>query len=244
MDTQPLPPVPPPPRKRRIGLIVGVVAGVLVLFACLCGIGSAIAMRGKDDTADKKPAAVAPAESLPPSKSASPSASPTVGGPTAVVPNLVGQRLSAAQATLAAAGFEKVSARDATGERRVVINSNNWLVRTQSPAAGTRLAKSATVTLNVSKPTDGPEPGPIADGVVPAVVCKDLQTAQDTLQAAGFRDLASEDGTGQARQQIIDRNWLVIAQSASAGSRPPATTRIVLKVVKYGEPTGGSGCKS
>jgi hypothetical protein len=244
MDTQPLPPVPPPaPRKRRVGLIVGVVCGLLVLSACLCGIGSAIAMRGKDSD-DSKPAAVAPAESLPPSTLPSPSASPTVGGPTAVVPNLVGQRLNAAQAKLAAAGFEKVSAQDATGKRRLIINANNWLVRTQSPAAGTRLAKTATVTLNVSKPTDGSEPGPIVDGVVPAVVCKDLQTAQDVLQAAGFRDLASQDGTGKARQQIIDRNWLVIAQSAAAGSRPPSTTRIVLKVVKYGEPTGGSGCKS
>jgi hypothetical protein len=46
------------------------------------------------------------------------------------------------------------------------------------------------------------------------VVCKDLQTAQDTMQAAGFYNLGSADGTGQGRAQVADRNWVVIAQSA------------------------------
>ena len=84
----------------------------------------------------------------------------------------------------------------------------------------------------------------MSTGTLPNVVCKDLQAAQDTLQAAGFYNLGSEDGTGQGRAQLIDRNWVVVAQSARAGSAPSPTTRIVLTAVKYGEPTGNSGCPS
>jgi len=36
----------------------------------------------------------------------------------------------------------------------------------------------------------------------------------------------------------------VVSQSVNAGSRPPTDTVIVLTVVKYGEPTGVSGCPS
>lgn len=57
-------------------------------------------------------------------------------------------------------------------------------------------------------------------------------------------DLGSEDGSGQGRSQLVDRNWVVIKQSVPAsGSRGPAT-RIVLTSVKFGEPTGTSGYPS
>ena len=52
------------------------------------------------------------------------------------------------------------------------------------------------------------------------------------------------DGGGQGRMQILDRDWVVIAQSVPAGSKPRLSQRIVLTSVKYGEPTGSSGCKS
>ena len=64
------------------------------------------------------------------------------------------------------------------------------------------------------------------------------------LQAAGFYNLGSEDGTGQGRAQLIDRNWVVITQSVPAGRTRGPSTRIVLTAVKYGEPTGSSGCPS
>ncbi|HEX5497002.1 MAG TPA: hypothetical protein VFX70_20765, partial [Mycobacteriales bacterium] len=72
----------------------------------------------------------------------------------------------------------------------------------------------------------------------------DLQAGQDALQAAGFINLGSRDGSGRGRMQIIDRNWVVTGQSARPGSRPGAGTRIVLTAVKFGEPTGKSGCQS
>lgn len=89
----------------------------------------------------------------------------------------------------------------------------------------------------VSKPTDAAPTGAPADGVIPDVVCRDLQAAQDALQAAGFYVLASADGTGQGRRQLIDRNWVVVEQSATPGSRPVPSTRVLLTVVKIGEPT-------
>lgn len=79
---------------------------------------------------------------------------------------------------------------------------------------------------------------------MPRVVCLDLQAAQDALRAAGFYVLTSSDAIGQGRQQLVDRNWVVVSQSEPAGSTPDPTTRIDLGVVKFGEPTGPTGCQS
>jgi beta-lactam-binding protein with PASTA domain len=167
------------------------------------------------------------------------------GSPAAVaLPAVAGKRLIDAERQLLAAGFHHLSVLDATGQGRVVVNPENWTVRSQDPAGGTTLDRSARVTLKVGRPSDSAGSGSTAAGVVPDVRCKDLQSAQDALQAAGFRELGSTDGTGQGRVQIIDRNWVVIGQSAAPGSRPGTGTRIVLTVVKFGEPTGNSGCRS
>lgn len=160
------------------------------------------------------------------------------------VPDVVGKRLSDAIPVLTGAGFHKIDSQDASPEHRVVVNPSNWTVRSQNPAAGTKAAENTRVTLMVTKPTDSAGgSGGTTTGVVPNVVCKDLQTAQDALQAAGFPLITSTDGTGQGRTQIVDRNWVVIAQSAAPGTRPDQADRIVLTVVKFGEDTRQSGCK-
>ena len=102
------------------------------------------------------------------------------------------------------------------------------------------------VTLEVTKPSDDAddESGSGAARIVPDVVCINLQDAQDRLQAAGFFDLRSEDALGRGRWQVIDRNWVVTDQSPEPGGRRPSGTTIVLTTVKYGEPTGDSGCPS
>jgi beta-lactam-binding protein with PASTA domain len=160
------------------------------------------------------------------------------------VPAVVGDRLVDAERTLVAAGFKDIKRVDATGQDRTVVNPENWVVRAQDPAPGTRTGTHTKITLRVAKPSDASAGGTAAPGIVPNVVCRDLQTAQDTLQAAGFGNLTSEDGTGQGRAQIIDRNWVVIRQSAPPGSRPDPVTRITLTAVKYGEPTGAASCPS
>jgi len=153
--------------------------------------------------------------------------------------------LENARAELAAAGYPKVDTADATGQARPIVEPINWIVQSQEPPAGSPASPGTAVTLKVAKPTDGTGPTSTVDGVVPDVVCADLQSAQDMLQAAGFFNLWSEDATGQGRQQLIDRNWIVIRQSTAPGESPPdRLARITLSAVKFGEPTGDSGCKS
>jgi PASTA domain len=159
------------------------------------------------------------------------------------VPDVVGARLSDAESRLRAAGLSKISPMDDTGRDRTVIDPANWVVDAQSPAAGTRTGGTTTVTLRVRRPSDAATTSTTL-GVVPDVVCMNLQDAQNAMQHSGFFNLGSADGAGQGRMQILDRDWVVITQSVRAGTKPGLTTRIVLTSVKYGEPTGTSGCKS
>jgi beta-lactam-binding protein with PASTA domain len=164
--------------------------------------------------------------------------------PVSKVPKVADLRLSEARDLLSARGY-RVTEEDATGQKRPILEPSNWVVVSQSPDADAEAAGGAQVVLKVRKPTD-PSTGqaPPVKGTVPNVVCLDLQKAQDTLQAAGFYLLGSEDATGRHRQQLVDRNWVVVSQSASPGSTPDPKTKITLGAVKFGEPTGASGCAS
>lgn len=173
------------------------------------------------------------------------SAPPPPPADALTAPDVVGRRLADAQAALADAGFAKVHAVDASGLARMVLNPQNWVVKAQSPAAGDHAPLTGMITLKVVKPSDHAEGagGPVARGVVPDVVCMDLQAAEARLREAGFTNVRSTDGSGQARIQIIYRNWVVTAESPAAGHRRSTGTRVVLTTVKYGEPTGSSGCR-
>ena len=174
---------------------------------------------------------------------AEPQTEPSRPAATITVPSVEGKRLSEARAILEGVGLREIGTTDATGKDRIVIEPNNWMVKAQQPKAGTKVARTEKITLDVSKPTDGVGPATVTTGVMPDVVCMDLQAAQDKLQEAGFYLLSSKDALGD-RHQILDRDWVVIAQSAEAGKITLPLTKITLTVVKYGEPTGDSGCKS
>jgi beta-lactam-binding protein with PASTA domain len=225
-------------RHKTASIVGGVV--VLLLLVC-CGIG--VAASPGEKAVSRAPASAMPSPSATPSPS-SPSVSPSTPKPATSVPDVVGQRLTAAMMTMSAAGYTNVEPVDASGDGRPVLNPENWTVRAQTPQAGTKATTTSVITLKVVKPSDGAGSDSVTTGMVPNVVCRDLQTAQDTMQAAGFYNLGSEDGTGQGRAQVADRNWVVIAQSARAGTRPDPGTRVVLRAVKFGEPTGKSGCRN
>ena len=72
--------------------------------------------------------------------------------------------------------------------------------------------------------------------VMPDVVCMDLQLAGDKLQAAGFDNFHSKDGTPYGRRQIVDRNWVVVAQDPAAGTQGDSNTPVTLTVLRYGDP--------
>ncbi|SHM63329.1 PASTA domain-containing protein [Cryptosporangium aurantiacum] len=209
----------PRPQTRGPWLLAVVMLIVLAL-CCFAGLLISIAQQGGESTAS--PAATS---------------APPASGERLVVPNVTDQRLPDAEQRLKALGFDDPRVVDATGRGRVVVSRQNWIVRAQEPAAGSRVDRSAEITLRVSKPTDSAPTDVPSDGVIPDVVCRDLQSAQDALQAAGFYVLASVDGSGQGRRQLVDRNWVVVEQSVAAGSRPARSTRVLLTVVKIGEPT-------
>lgn len=222
-------------RRLKRNILIGLVA-VTVLLCC----GAVVAL---NRLAYDEP--LPSAEPTPPTGSATPAA-PTATGPpgrtsgvapAGDAPDVVGRRLSEAKVLLAGAGYT-TKVLDATGQGRLVLEEQNWVVASQEPAAG------AVVTLRVRKPTDGQGSESVTVGVVPDVLCKDLQNAQDALRSARYYNLHSEDATGRGRLQILDRDWVVVGQSEPPETSPAVTTRIVLRVVKFGEPTGESGCQS
>lgn len=110
----------------------------------------------------------------------------------------------------------------------------------------TLLATAALLTLTACEGADtGAKPTQVKDGrgkdgsgsdtaVLPDLVGKGLQSAQDQAQAAGFRRLASHDALGRGRTQAFDRNWKVCSQTPAPGTRP-TNTKVDFGAVKLTE---------
>lgn len=107
-------------------------------------------------------------------------------------------------------------------------------------------AATVTQTETVQGTTDAPstddstsDSGGSSGGgqiTVPNVVGKNHQDAQDEMQAAGLYSLSEEDATGQGRMLIIDRNWKVVSQDPSAGTKVDEDQTITLRSKKYTDP--------
>jgi hypothetical protein len=227
-------------RDKRLwfGLVLALVIGV-VSYSVVSGIG-----KDKPGTDVAQQLAITPSDGGTPSATPDPTGSSTVPPGDVLVPDLVGQRLTDAKAALAGKGFTTVKAADASSQNRLILDDQNWVVEEQHPGAGVAVDPHAQITLNVRKPTDAHSPSRTDFGVVPNVVCANLQDAQNALRLSGFLLLTSTDGTGKGRVALVDRNWVVTRQSAAANSSPGLTTHITLTVVKYGEPTGNPTCQS
>lgn len=234
--------------QRLRGPLPFVVGGLLALVLCL-GLCSPL---GSDDT--DRAAAPSASSSPPGAPSLSPSASPSVppsaspsaspSGATVAMPEVVGLRLDEAEQRVTAAGLTALRTTDVSGRDRMVLKKSNWVVREQDPTAGTQVTAAVTVVLSIGKPTDQTSSPQVVAGIVPDVVCLDLQAAQDALRAAGFYVLLAHDGTGRGRPALIDRNWMVIGQSVAAGTQPDPKRRIDLTVIKIDETSGATSCPS
>ncbi|GII56114.1 hypothetical protein Pth03_45030 [Planotetraspora thailandica] len=95
-------------------------------------------------------------------------------------------------------------------------------------------APAVTVTEAVTE-TPTAEPAAAEKKTLPDMVGKNLQAAQDELQAAGFYVLNDKDATGQNRFQVLDRDWVVTKQTPAAGRKISTDTLITLYAKKYGE---------
>ncbi|MFG3493925.1 hypothetical protein [Streptomyces sp. NPDC047928] len=87
-------------------------------------------------------------------------------------------------------------------------------------------------------PATSPSPGgadkPRTTGVLPDLVGKGLQYAQDEAQAAGFLLLTSHDALGRGREQVLDRNWKVCTQNPAPGTHA-TTVKVDFGTVKLTE---------
>lgn len=231
-------------RPRRRLWLLG--SAVVVLALIGLGLGSILAtVEGLPNTKPSNVSASSSGDTSPASPSPSPSPSPSLVIPAGSValPDVIGKRLPDADKMLKDAGFTNLKLADATGQGRIVIDKNNWIVAETDPA-GYAESKTKAITLKVRKPTDGKGSQTVENGVVPDVTCKDLQDAQDAIKKAGFRVVVAEDASGKKRSTFFGRDWIVISQSEAAGNKPTAFTKITLRVIRFGEPTGDSGCES
>ena|SRR5215217_154533 len=104
---------------------------------------------------------------------------------------------------------------------------------TASPTWSSAIA--TTSSIQAEPPASPTSPAEAAPAIMPAVVCMNLQAAQDLIQQHGVFYSRSEDATGQGRMQINDRNWIVVAQEPAPGT-PIGEGDAVLSVVKLDEP--------
>jgi beta-lactam-binding protein with PASTA domain len=104
------------------------------------------------------------------------------------------------------------------------------------PAApsATAATSAASAMPEVSAPPTPAKPS-VRLIKIPAVVGKNHQLAQNTMQGAGLYNLREEDATGQGRLLIWDRNWVVVRQTPPAGRRVRPETVITLFSKKIGE---------
>ena len=108
-----------------------------------------------------------------------------------------------------------------------------------APTSSVTTTSAAAAETSVTPPATAQELNPAGgnnpeDYLMPLVVCMSLQEAQDEVQDHGVFFSRSEDATGQGRNQLIDSNWQVVAQSPAPGT-PFGEGDAVLQVVKYGE---------
>ncbi|MFI1463235.1 PASTA domain-containing protein [Nocardia carnea] len=121
----------------------------------------------------------------------------------------------------------------AATETPAIEQETNNSVATLVPAS---TSMPPQMTAPAEPPSTEPSTATESETVpMPDVVCMNLQDAQDRIQAAGVFFSRSEDATGAGRRQVMDRNWVVVAQTPAAGV-PIGEADAVLSVVKIGEP--------
>jgi eukaryotic-like serine/threonine-protein kinase len=193
---------PPPNRALWPWLLV-------LLVLVLAGIAAAIIA-----THDKKHHPAAATTAPPPTTTQAatprplPKPKPTPAVKEVAVPKLLGLSAPTALRAARAAGLT------ATTKGVFSDKPRNTVVR-QSPAAATKVAKGATLTLLVSK---GPKAAPVPD-----VVGQDSAAAIASMKAAGFApktvNVPSAEPAGR-----------VVAQHPAAGQKAPAGTDVRLNI--------------
>lgn len=104
----------------------------------------------------------------------------------------------------------------------------------EAPAPAETPAATTNATTEMPTTTEAPTAA-TKTVLMPNVVCMNLQAAQNKIQDAGVFFSRSVDASGQGRSQILDRNWIVVAQTPDPGTLI-GEGDAVLSAVKIGEP--------
>ena len=106
------------------------------------------------------------------------------------------------------------------------------------PGAQPTQTVPTTTEPSPTSPSPGTEAAAPASWMMPDLVGKDLQAAQDAIQALTGNPLfvtSSSDATGQGRAQVVDSNWMVCSQNVRPGDTITVTTKIEFAAVKLTE---------
>jgi eukaryotic-like serine/threonine-protein kinase len=139
------------------------------------------------------------------------------GKPTVSVPDVTGQNVNAAKATLNAAGF-KVS----TSNKTSSTQAPNTVI-SESPAGGSQAPSGSTVSLVIAQAPKGVK--------VPNVKGQNLVSATSTLSAAGF---SVTEQSKNVKDQA--KNGIVLSQSPSGGSTAKKGSTVTLVVGHFSSP--------
>jgi hypothetical protein len=142
---------------------------------------------------------------------------------------------SSSEATVAPTVATTTTVAAATTTSTTTLRTSTTTGSTTTTALPATTTPATTTPVTTAPATTTPVPTSTGPGLMPDVVCLNLQVAQDKIQQAGVFFSRSHDATGNGRLQILDRDWLVVAQTPAPGT-PFGEGEAVLDVVKYGEP--------
>ncbi|OEJ34470.1 hypothetical protein [Streptomyces subrutilus] len=191
-----------------------------------------LALTGCQETRD--PAGGAPAASA---TASAPSTAPGASAPgTAILPDLVGKGLQAAQDEAQAAGFRTLKSHDALGRGRLQAMDRNWKVCSQEPRGGAAVSTDTSVDFGAVKleeacPAQDASAPPAAGGSMPDLAGKSVKVARGALPPnTGI----SVKDSAQGRMVLQESNWKVCTQSPAAGT-PLAGQPVAFTAVKFEE---------
>ena len=127
------------------------------------------------------------------------------------------------------------------GESKPAVTST---VAATSTITVTRSSAQQSATAPMAPPENSPidtapaASAPAESWMMPSEIGKNLQRAQDDLQALTGNPMfvsTAEDLTGKGRQQIMDRNWQVCSSNPAPGSTFTSQTNVVFGVVRDSE---------
>ncbi|MFD7690090.1 hypothetical protein [Streptomyces sp. NPDC059781] len=107
-------------------------------------------------------------------------------------------------------------------------------------AASTVAPTSGAPVTGTAEAAEEPSADTESTATLPDMAGKGLQSAQDEAQAAGFYLLTSHDALGRGRNQLLDRNWKVCAQTPAPGEHE-TDTEVDFSTVKLEESCPASG---